>query len=382
MSFGDSRFLLTFQNMPATSDFTSCPTKADDLRQLLGIQSGTILKCHGYTKKQPACNNPLSKATSSAISSLLRRIVQTREPESALILLDQLARVVMCRRWHQNLAEKMIADWTARLKEFDGTPNPATCPITKEEKGEPTREPRPKPVSSPPHCQPSPTGGQNTEAPIKTHGFQIYKRPISMLEVNQKIKSNLACDLLKSETPDPGYVYGYTFPPNYDARGIDSSKVVAKYVKIGRSKNLDQRMKKIHNGCGYQPEVLFKLRMPCSQKIERIVHLQLWNERRNENGCPTCGARHMEWFEVNDLVARRIVEMWSAWALTLPYNTAGQLKQHWRDRLENADLADPDCWKRLTRDSSDGEAAVGSTLKIARHTRAVSEDSGYDSTGE
>ena len=90
----------------------------------------------------------------------------------------------------------------------------------------------------------------------------------------------------------------------------------------------------------------------------------------------------MEWFEVNDLVARRIVEMWSAWALTLPYNTAGQLKQHWRDRLENADLADPDCWKRFTWDSSDGEAAVGSTLKIARHTRAVSKDSGYDSTRE
>ena len=72
---------------------------AADLRQNSGIQSGNLFirKCYGYLKKNPACNNLLSKATSSPISDLLSRIVRARELEATLILLGQLSSLVMCR---------------------------------------------------------------------------------------------------------------------------------------------------------------------------------------------------------------------------------------------------------------------------------------------
>lgn len=187
--------------------------------------------------------------------------------------------------------------------------------------------------------------------------FRPYRDLLSPRQINELVRALVT----RSFTPHSvGYVYCFQHPGAKDVLDrevgpddvlLTAAAVVRPLVKIGRTRNLARRMKQLRRHCGYAPDVRFAHRIPAHERVEALVHAQLYNARRKEHpGCVGCGARHDEWFDVGVAGAEDLVRLWQGFTThsVRPYDAAGGLVPRWRERLQAADLDDAGCWAWFT----------------------------------
>ena len=373
----------------------SWPKHCAELQDLLCIQEVNGMTCHGYarTTKTHTCRNPIARANASRVPELLRKIVSAGKLDGMVKqCLQDLASIVLCRRWHQDQALDKFSTWWEFLSSLVLTSTPqASKPKTVHQTISTARPPpsgqnipstsphrpqshhrsqRPSNPSTPEHeattaadtstAHQSPPSAntrsrtaQNTstsyrqppsqEANLAIHTFQPYGQQHTIYYINHDIQLTLKKPLNGRELAVNGCIYGFTYPSHHSV----TNETATQYVKIGFSNNVTRRMSDIQRQCHYTPQLLFALDMPHFEWIEKIVHHYLHNSRRREQGCPGCGVRHREWFAVHTDLAKGVVTMWQRWAQAHPYNALGHLSEECSKRLEKLDLCDPRCWIRF-----------------------------------
>ncbi|KAF4458013.1 hypothetical protein F53441_167 [Fusarium austroafricanum] len=361
--------------MTLTTTNSAWPTSALALRQLLEIDNGGKLSCHGLTKKSVRCTIGISKYNSSRISQLLEQIVAHGGFSSSQAALGEVANLIMCQRFHQSEGPIRLSLWERILKppevvlvkEIDKEDAPSSeitnqvssiAPLVavKEELQPESETPKPKTTSRRRSQYPPSTPTKSTPKPKQTpsndpqykHEFEAFAPPRTMQEINKQVKKLLLRALLVTERNHGGYIYIYTFPETYyDAHP---------YIKIGFAQDVEERMKRWKSQCGYQSKLLGWFPADHYVKIEKLVHGQLWNQRKREKGCPTCNIRHQEWFKVESMTASKNIAMWTTWMRQKPYDDEGKLLDKWRIRIEGLDMNDPNCWELLVKGVFDEDA--------------------------
>lgn len=194
------------------------------------------------------------------------------------------------------------------------------------------------------HGRPSSDGeSPPPEEAATARSFDPYGPPKTAREINEGTKRLLLGRFPATE----GYVYGFTHPDDTATMTTTAAKETTHLIKIGRSVDYERRMREFRQRCKYVPRVVFARLMPHHHRIELVVHLQLHNARLRDVGCAGCGARHEEWFRVDVGYARRLVGLWRGFAMCRPYDEQGEMLPVWRERLEEVDLDDGDCWERF-----------------------------------
>ncbi|KAJ0120277.1 hypothetical protein J7T55_001134 [Diaporthe amygdali] len=208
-------------------------------------------------------------------------------------------------------------------------------------------------------------GSPPREGRAKTRSFDPYGPLKSTTEINNGIKDLL----LRYTGSDEGYVYGFKHPDDVALNPSPGGHSGIQLIKIGRSKNHQVRMRQIRKKCRYVPHTVFAHRMPHHVRIERIIHMQLHNSRLRDVGCTGCGARHEEWFRVEDGYAEHLVMLWKAFAESHPYDEQGAMLPMWRERLEQLDLDDADCWQHfIHEDVPSGQPCEASPRELEAQT--------------
>lgn len=213
----------------------------------------------------------------------------------------------------------------------------------------------------------SPPRGRRAER----RSFDPYGPPKSILEINNAIRDLL---LRRHADTDEGYVYGFQHPDDValdqlTTHGGDNGS--PHLIKIGRSKDHQARMRQISKKCGYVPHTVFAHHMPQHAMVERLVHTQLHNSRLRDVGCIGCGARHEEWFQVEVGRAEHLVALWKAFAECRPYDEQGEMLPVWRERLEQLDLGDMDCWEDFVHGVPLARPVVSSPQELQAETTPV-----------
>jgi hypothetical protein len=176
-------------------------------------------------------------------------------------------------------------------------------------------------------------------------------------EINEGVRRLLLAHLPATE----GYVYGFTHPEDIimSSTPAEASTCGSRLIKVGRSVNYERRMREFRRKCKYLPRVVFAHLMPHHLRIELVVHLQLHNVRLRDVGCSGCGSRHEEWFGVDVAYAEHLVRLWQGFANCQPYDEGGEMLAMWRERLEEVDMNDEDCWERFIRGVPSGHPVAG-----------------------
>lgn len=141
-----------------------------------------------------------------------------------------------------------------------------------------------------------------------------------------------------------GFVYVFTLP---DAVAVCPP---TRHVKIGMTtqRAVASRLAQIRGRCGYAPVLVAAAWTRHPLRVEELAHAQLGNRRRLQPaGCPGCGSRHREWFEIGADEASDVVRVWASWVeRRMPYDDeTGQLREEWRRRLPETLPEDPAFWK-------------------------------------
>lgn len=119
---------------------------------------------------------------------------------------------------------------------------------------------------------------------------------------------------LNSNNPSgSGYVYAYTVQGN------------PQYVKIGcTTDTVEERLKEWGFDCNRAPTVLYPMasstvaRVSNVRRVEALWHAEL-SHRRIRIDCKGCLKPHLEWFEVSAADAIAVIQKWSKWMATEPY---------------------------------------------------------------
>ncbi|KAI1416076.1 hypothetical protein F5Y13DRAFT_206101 [Hypoxylon sp. FL1857] len=318
------------------------PKTPNDVRHLLNIQHGDMLRCHGRAKHKSSCGNWLSKATVAEITELTRSIATSGSvTRRVLEILKDLASAVMCRRWHQEgglkaqLWEQQLNSITNSPKHSRSSLSPQSPRVPRTAATEERTSRIPKPLDSP-------------RDQVSHHCFKYYGREKTFLEINLEVKHQLMIPLRTTEF-DPGSIYAFNLP---DSHRVDG-KPGREYVKIGYSNNVHRRLAEISRKCQYKPQLVGVWEMPSPRRYERIIHLLLGSVRMSEpSGCPGCHISHREWFRFNIKGIRDLVRSWQQWAVLKPYGKDGQLRAKWQGRLDKLDLSDSTCWVSFMSDNS------------------------------
>ncbi|KAF4973227.1 hypothetical protein FSARC_432 [Fusarium sarcochroum] len=365
-----------------TTPVAAWPSTVPTLRELLEIDTGRQLSCHTYLPKyERRCKRDISISNSALITRLLEQIIILGSFTAAQSLLAQVARLVMCQRNHKDEGSVRLLLWEGILKPLEAKvikqedqedvfkPEEETVPTTpvavvkpkSQLKDETSREEattakptsRRRSQSSPSTpAKSSPRLRSSKETPPKNpefkHKFENFSPPRNTTDKNKAIKELLLRPLAQKEKESEGYVYIYTFPETY--------RIARPYLKIGYAQNVEERMARWEAQCGYRPQVLSQFTADHYIKLEKLVHAQLFNQRKREISCPTCGVRHQEWFDIDLMTATMITTMWTTWMRRQPYDDEGNLQEKWRVRIEGLDLTDPDCWMLLVKGVFDDDA--------------------------
>ncbi|KAJ4267476.1 hypothetical protein NW762_003583 [Fusarium torreyae] len=377
---------ITTTPITTTTPTAAWPSTVSALRELLQIDNGRKLYCHfQLPKANRRCRTDISLSNSILITHLLEQIVVLGSYTAAKSLLAQVASLVMCQRWHQKEGSPRSLLWEGILKPLEAKTikqevqedapksdketiqvlSSAHAVAVKKEPGSKDETSTPKatsrrrtqsspstPTKSSPRLRPS------KETPPKNpefkHKFENYGRPLNTTDKNKAIKKHLLSPLAQKERESEGYVYIYTFPETY--------RIARPYLKIGYAQDVEARMARWKAQCGYRPRVLGQFTADHYIKLEKLVHAQLYSQRKREISCPNCGVYHKEWFDVDLMTATMITTLWATWMRRQPYDDEGNLQEKWRVRIEGLDLSDPDCWMLLINGVFDDDDADESEI--------------------
>lgn len=159
--------------------------------------------------------------------------------------------------------------------------------------------------------------------PAKYWPSAYDESPFENIEKNSKPdepRSSFGGVLKKAESPlnvaagdlRDGYVYLYQVKGN------------EKYVKIGyTTREVDARHKEWEFACNrvpkmVYPEVSVSKRIPNARRVEALCHKEL-DHCRVKVYCRLCLQEHNEWFEIAATDAVNVIQKWSKWIATDPY---------------------------------------------------------------
>ena len=347
----------------------------DGLRHLLNIQTGSMLKCHGLTKKDTKCAVAISRANSQNAARLLDKVIANGNLKTAQSLLAELSKLLLCRKNHQEQGKLLVAQWEEALRAAEKRHAASSNAAVKEERPHSERQEikdeeednddrevvktespevpkdEPQPRLTPSDTIPLRRTRKRREIPmlpaavdscslIPQHHFEPFGPILSIEKINNEIKKKLLRPLSPSQldtSSESGWIYVYSFPDHY--------RDAEPYLKIGYTSNVPGRMSKWQRECGYEPKVMFSFRAELYVLVERLVHAHLRNSRKRETACPGCRRMHLEWFDIRSPKVCEIVALWTYWTRQMPYDEDGRLKIEWVAKLKSLDMADPRCWK-------------------------------------
>ncbi len=161
--------------------------------------------------------------------------------------------------------------------------------------------------------EPSPELGKATPVasiPVApSDGFRPYsEKPYK----NPSLSAALTEIIYRPTNETSGYIYIFWEKGVYGA------------MKIGRTANLDRRLKEWNNGCkrdhGYHPATKNKQldMIPHVNRIESLIHMELRQYRRLRR-CDECSKDHDEWFQAPENYVVSVLQKWQAWIKQAPY---------------------------------------------------------------
>ena len=135
----------------------------------------------------------------------------------------------------------------------------------------------------------------------------------SHLSLRDHIKA-IIDEPIKPTDTKAGYIYVYSVNSNF---GL---------VKIGWTRNTpNERLKKWEKQCKRKPYRAYPedskelIKIPHAWRVEKLVQAELRKYNKWETGCGCKYKTHREWFETSLPHAIKLVEFWSAWVQTHPY---------------------------------------------------------------
>lgn len=332
---------------------------------MLKIRGNTDFGCHAKTQKGALCRFPVAAANMLLVNTILEKVAAAASIEEKLQLLMRLAPVLLCKRWHQSKQIMLVAAWEDSLSTicsfFKTEPDDELGTVIHELRvpsawvGQRTKleGKRTSPIQiktkTEPDVKVEPLSHDHDTTPrnlrkdaLQERTFIPYSPPRNTRSLNIHIKSVLSKPLTQkdlSSTSKGGYVYVYTFTSNPDTP--------IRYLKIGNSIDYNSRLKRWERQCGTKPKLLCHYQTSLYRKVERIVHAHLANQRLLEERCSGCQGKHVEWFQARVSRVSALLGLWTEWSWREPYDAEGRLKVEWMRKLEDVDLNDPDCWRRL-----------------------------------
>lgn len=120
---------------------------------------------------------------------------------------------------------------------------------------------------------------------------------------------------LDSKDQEDGYVYLYEVEGNTG------------FVKIGYTgRSTETRHNEWRFDCNRDPKVLYPIHsgsamvVPNARRVEALCHAEL-DHRRIRVYCRGCLKQHIEWFEISPAEAIAVIQKWSKWMATSPYQS-------------------------------------------------------------
>lgn len=147
---------------------------------------------------------------------------------------------------------------------------------------------------------------------VSIRGFNSYQPGWSRgLSVSAALLSKISEPLKKTDLKT-GFIY------------IFWDKETFGMVKIGRTDNLQRRLKEWNRKCKvnhtYHAATAAGqlVQIPHVSRVEYLMHIEL-KDLRKERRCNGCGKMHKEWFQTSDLHAVKVFQKWQQWIEQEPY---------------------------------------------------------------
>lgn len=140
-----------------------------------------------------------------------------------------------------------------------------------------------------------------------------YPKSYKWKSISKVLEEKIIAPLSENEIKREGHIYIYWHPGNFGR------------VKIGYTKDIEQRLRDWEKQCKKTLYIHFPKEEERGRpvqhiaRVEKLVHAELKDYRRQEVQCPGCARRHIEWFELDKNVAVDVVKKWTTWMTKMPY---------------------------------------------------------------
>jgi hypothetical protein len=307
----------------------------------MSIQSRSMekpAKCVASLVGRPheRCSSNSSGVSIGIISRELSRCNVGADPSGFLEHIDRLVQAAMCRT-HQKVArlskrQETLKDLVTRFihlsdverTEFQAWLDAVAADILPVRVQTPTVQMSPKEIKSAASktlktrdepVAPSATKSNltsDTQKQAHLPGFTAYQPKCTQdLDIPTALLEEIIKPLKPSALKD-GFIYVFWDKENFGK------------VKIGRTNDLERRLKEWDRGCKrthmYHPASqrgeLSKI--PHVNRIERLIHIEL-KEFRKQRHCQSCNKNHQEWFDVGEDLVTKVFRKWHDWIMQKPY---------------------------------------------------------------
>ncbi|KAL8707028.1 MAG: hypothetical protein Q9225_007872 [Loekoesia sp. 1 TL-2023] len=317
-----------------------------DIREKLNIDLSDGVVCVANTSRGRRCRKIITKKKLEEAKSILEQL-ETGDPimdsKSVRQQLQKLAERLHCTRDHHKYAHVLSKNWEV-------TVGLCTEPALIQESAVPSTDVRVSSVSR--------------RATLEKDRFdtsRTYIRNFTPYDARTKSQSNtegfvegaITKDLTKQEIEKKGLIYIYWFPGNFG------------HIKIGlTTRTVEKRLQEWERKCRHKIHLDFSScqtdqePIPHVYRVEKLVQAQLRSCRKKDIQCTGCGRCHKEWFETLREEAIALVQKWSAWMRTNPYEevTEGvwKLKEEQKENLKTLCQSPP----------PEDKKKIGSTMRL------------------
>jgi hypothetical protein len=228
--------------------------------------------------------------------SALQPLKQRSKKKADISRLNELRDFICSYRFASDDERSIFSAWTKAIA-TEIPPAPLLCSTQKDALIAASTQTQPTKVSSP-------------VPKIDLPNFLPYKSaPVTDAKIAKDLEKAMKKNLSNYDLKH-GHIYMFWDIGNFGM------------VKIGRTNNLDRRMKewsKCKQTHSYHTST-HQASVSHVQRIERLIHIELINSRR-KLPCSTCpkAKMHIEWFDVTEQRALQVFQKWHEWMLKEPY---------------------------------------------------------------
>ena len=309
--------------------------------------------CASLTKKFERCKNKVAKKNWPEACDALNRLKMLNADNEKTGFLDELKRLaclVVCKQRHLRTVNEVLEDWWEKLGHSRGKIQQYKFPeMRNESKGHAISGPGvPEYGLLVGKKDPTFRNDITLRSGLKYAWDSCHEKTVirnfvpycpktkGQISVEKAVEGAIKRPLLKRESMPghEGWIYMYFFPGNFG------------FLKIGvTTKNVADRLRGWEGQCKHRVYLLYPefldewASMPHVYRVEKLIQAELRSRRRQETRCQGCFRCHTEWFEVGLPDAKKVVQKWSSWIRSNPYeevqsSAEGKGELTWRLRDE------------------------------------------------